>query len=168
MAPPAPLMPAYTPSARLRGGPIGKVVAISASAVGAASAPPAPCRARARQQPPLRGGEAAEQRPDREDEDAGDEDAAAAEDVAEPAAEQQQAAEGQRVGGDDPLEAAAAEAERLLDVRQRDVHDRRVEHDHQLRRRDDGQREAEVTRDVCAGFGRRPGRHRLARRLHNV
>ena len=47
MAPPAPAMPAQTPSARLRGAPIGKVVAISARAVGAASAAPAPCTARA-------------------------------------------------------------------------------------------------------------------------
>ena len=47
MAPPAPLMPAYTPSALLRGCPGGKVVAIRASAVGAASAAPAPCKARA-------------------------------------------------------------------------------------------------------------------------
>ncbi len=46
-APPATLIAAYTPIARLRGGPSGKVTAISDSAVGAASAPPTPCRARA-------------------------------------------------------------------------------------------------------------------------
>ena len=39
---PATLIAAYTPIARLRGGPSGKVVAISASAVGATIAPPAP------------------------------------------------------------------------------------------------------------------------------
>ena len=40
-------MAAYTPIARLRGGPAGKVTAISASAVGAANAPPMPCTTRA-------------------------------------------------------------------------------------------------------------------------
>src|SRR5665647_3789239 len=40
-------MPAHTPSARLRGTPAGNVVAINARAVGAASAAPAPCTARA-------------------------------------------------------------------------------------------------------------------------
>ena len=49
-----------------------------------------------------------------------------------PAAEQQQAAERQRVGGDDPLAVVVGEAEVGLRRRQRDVHDRRVEHDHQL------------------------------------
>ena len=47
MAPPAPLMPAYTPRALLRGAPMGKVVAMRASAVGAAKAAPAPWKARA-------------------------------------------------------------------------------------------------------------------------
>src|SRR5262249_8519438 len=39
------------------------------------------------------------------------------------------------------------EAERLLDMRQRDVDDRRVEDHHQLRGGDDGERQAEVTPD---------------------
>ena len=46
-APPATLIAAYTPIARLRGGPSGKVVAISASAAAAMTAAPAPCTARA-------------------------------------------------------------------------------------------------------------------------
>src|SRR5262245_61170254 len=41
------LIAAYTPNARVRGGPSAKVVVISASAAGATSAPPAPCTARA-------------------------------------------------------------------------------------------------------------------------
>ena len=65
--------------------------------------------------------------------------ALAAEEVAEAAAEQQQAAEGQGVGGDDPLAAVVGEAERLLGGRQRDVHDRRVEDDHQLGDAEDGE-----------------------------
>ena len=46
-AAPTPLIAAYTPIARLRGGPSGNAVAISASAVGATIAPPTPCSARA-------------------------------------------------------------------------------------------------------------------------
>ena len=56
-----------------------------------------------------------------------------------PAAEQQQAAERERVGGDDPLAVAVGEVQRLLRGRQRDVHDRRVEDDHQLRDAEDGE-----------------------------
>ncbi len=46
-APPPTLIAAYTPIARLRGGPCGNVVTMSASAAGATIAPPAPCTARA-------------------------------------------------------------------------------------------------------------------------
>src|SRR5215475_11073714 len=46
-APPATLIAAYTPIARLRGWPAGNVVVISASAAGAIIAAPAPCTARA-------------------------------------------------------------------------------------------------------------------------
>ena len=77
-----------------------------------------------------RGGEA---------EQADDERPLAAEEVAELAAEQQQAAEGQRVGRDDPLARAVGEVQRLLGRRQRDVHDGRVEHDHQLGDAEDGE-----------------------------
>ena len=80
----------------------------------------------------------------REQDDAGDEDPASAEDVTGAAAEQQQAAEGERVGVDDPLQAGAGEAERVLDVRERDVDDGRVEHHHELGGGDDHQRQAEA------------------------
>ena len=70
-----------------------------------------------------RGGEA---------EQAADERPLAAEQVAEAAAEQQQRPERQRVGGHDPLPRVIGEAEVALRRRQRDVHDRRVEHDHEL------------------------------------
>ena len=72
-----------------------------------------------------------------EAEQAGDEGPLAAEQVADAAAEQQQAAEGQRVGRDDPLAVVVGEAEVLLRGGQRDVHDRHVEHDHQLGDADD-------------------------------
>ena len=106
------------------------------------------------EQPGLVGGEPAEQRGEREQHDAGDEDPAAPQQVAGPPAEQQQPAEGQRVGVDDPLQVGAGEVERVLDVRQRDVDDGRVEHDHELRRRDDGERQAQPPR---RGAGRRGG-----------
>src|ERR1700753_897042 len=51
--------------------------------------------------------------------------------ITEPAAEQQAAAERQHVGVDHPYERGFAKDEGGRDGRQRDVHDRRVEHDHQ-------------------------------------
>jgi len=59
--------------------------------------------------------------------------------VADPSAEQQQRAERQRARSDDPLAVVVAEPQRLLSRRQRDVHDRRVEHDHQPRDAEDRQ-----------------------------
>ena len=58
---------------------------------------------------------------------------AAAEDVAEPAARDEQHRERQRVRVDGPLERRDRRAEVVLDRRQRDVHDRVVEHDHEQR-----------------------------------
>ena len=55
--------------------------------------------------------------------------------------EQQQAAEGDQVGVDDPGEVALREAEVVLDRGQRDVHDRRVEDDHQHARAEHVERE---------------------------
>ena len=68
-----------------------------------------------------------------EDDDAGDEAAAAAEDVAQAPAGDEQHGEGQRVGVDRPLQARDGDVEVALDRRQRDVHDRVVEHDHEQR-----------------------------------
>jgi hypothetical protein len=119
--------PAYTPIARFRSLPSGKVTAISDSEAGAASAPPMPWTTR-------------EQR------DARDEDPASSEQVAHPPAEQQQAAEGERVGVDDPLQVRTGEVQRVLNMRQCDVDDGRVEHDHQLSGRDDHEREPEPPR----------------------
>ena len=45
------------------------------------------------------------------------------------------------VGADHPGQARGAEAERALDVGERDVHDRRVQDDHQLGDEDDGEDE---------------------------
>ncbi len=104
-----------------------------------------------REYPPLAGREAAGERSQREHEDAGHEHAAAAVDVAEPSAQQQQAAEGERVRRDHPLEAGPAEAERPLHVRQGDVHDGGVQHDHELGGGDHDQREAEARRHARLG-----------------
>jgi hypothetical protein len=73
----------------------------------------------------------------READQAADEGPLAAEQITELAAQQQQGAERQRVRGDDPLPRVVGEAEVGLGAGERDVHDRRVEHDHQLRDGDD-------------------------------
>ena len=139
MAPPAPAIAPKTPNARARSFGMVKVVVSTASAVGASSAPNAPCSARAPTSSSKRAGGAAERGGDGEADEADDEGALAAEQVGEAAAEQQQAAEGERVGGDDPLAVAVGEAEVGLGGRQRDVHDGRVEHDHELGEPDDGE-----------------------------
>ena len=88
-------------------------------------------------QHPLVLGDGAEQGGEDEDGQPGEEDPPFADQVADPADEQQQAAERDQVGVDDPGEAALAEAEVVLDRRQRDVHDRDVEDDHQDARAED-------------------------------
>ncbi len=78
--------------------------------------------------------QAAGQRGDREERQADHEHLAAAEQVGHAAAEQQEAAEGERVGARDPLQARVGEVQVALDRRQRDVHDRDVDDEHELRR----------------------------------
>src|SRR6266478_4210158 len=84
--------------------------------------------------------EAAGERREREDREADDEDAAAAEEIAELAARDQQGREDERVRGDDPLELRDRDVEVSLDRRQRDVHHRVVEHDHEEAERNRDQR----------------------------
>src|SRR5918999_75851 len=88
------------------------------SAAGASSAPNTPCRARA---PSI-----------------------VASPCAAPPTEQQQTAEGEGVGRDDPLPVAVGYAQVLLGGGQSDVHDGRVEHDHQLGERDEDERSPAV------------------------
>ncbi len=76
-------------------------------------------------------GEPAGQRRDAEDTEPGEEHPAAPEQVTEPAGQQEQPAERDHVRVDDPGEAGFGEAEVVSDGRQRDVHDRDVENDHQ-------------------------------------
>ena len=75
----------------------------------------------------------ADRRDDRKATQSGNERPFASEQITELAAQQQQAAERQRVGGDDPLPVSGGEMKGPLRGGQRDVHDRRVQHHHQLR-----------------------------------
>src|SRR6185437_5028552 len=73
-----------------------------------------------------------------EDHEADEEEPLPSQKVTGPSAEQEEACEDERVRVDHPLQARLVlEAERRLDVRQGDVHDRRVEDDHELREADD-------------------------------
>jgi hypothetical protein len=94
-------------------------------------------------------GETAEQRGEGEQQDAGHEDPAAPEDVTCAAAQKQQAAEGERVGADDPCEVGGAELESVLNVWQRDVHNRRVQYHHELADGDDGERDSGTSFPAC-------------------
>jgi hypothetical protein len=85
-------------------------------------------------------GDATEERRDRERDESGEKHALAADEVADAAGQEQQAAEADEEGVDDPGQVALAEVKVLLDRGQRDVHDRDVEHDHELRQADDGER----------------------------
>ena len=116
-----------------------KVVVSSDSAAGASSAPKMPWSGAGGDQhlEVLRG--AAEGGGAGEADQADEEDRLAAEQVGYAAAEQQQAAERQGVGGDDPLPVVVGEAEVLLRGGQRDVHDGRVQDDHELGEADDGE-----------------------------
>ena len=90
----------------------------------------------------LVGRQAAGQRGEREQQHPGHEDAPAPEQVGRAAAQQQEAREGQRVGVDHPLQVDGGEAQILADRRERDVHDRDVEDDHELRQAGQGQNPA--------------------------
>ena len=88
-----------------------------------------------------RSGQFPVRRDSREADGTHDEGALATEHVAEASAERQQAAEGKRIAGDDPLTLAVREMQRALCRGQSDVHDRRVEHDHQLCEHDETKNE---------------------------
>ena len=72
-----------------------------------------------------------------------------AEQVAEPSGQEEQAAEGDQVGVDDPGEARLREAEVGLDLGKSDVHDRRVEDDHEHPGAQDREREPAVVASSC-------------------
>ena len=133
MAAPVPAIAPKMPNALPRSAGSVKVVAAARAPTGASSAPKRPCGAASGHEHAERSGGAADRGGDREADQAADERPLAAEEITEAAAEQQQRAERERVRGDDPLARVVGEAEVLLRARQGDVHDRRVEDDHQLR-----------------------------------
>ena len=90
-------------------------------------------------------GDRANQRRSAEEGDAGEEHAATPEQVGGAAAEQEEAGEGERVGVDDPLQPGVGETEAAVDRRQRHVHDRDVEDDHELRQADHDQQGCRAT-----------------------
>ena len=101
MAPPAAETVVNSPIARTRCRALGEDGGEQASEDGAASAAPTPWRA-GRRAASTGGGEAAGQRAQREEGDAGEERPAPAEQVAGPGAEEEQPAEGEDVGVEDP------------------------------------------------------------------
>ena len=116
----------------------GNVAAMIESVAGFISAAPDALEDARGDQLVARPREAAPQRRRREDRDADDEDQPAAVRVCDLSADEHQRREGQRVAGDDPLELGEVGPEVPLDRRQRDVHDRVVEHDHEETEGDGG------------------------------
>ena len=129
-------------SARLRSPSSRAPVVSRASTLGAAIAAPTPCRARAAMSSSVVGASPPRSEASDEQREARLEDAQPTAYVAQPAAEEQQAAEREGVGVEDPAERGRAEVEVRVDARESDVHDRRVEHQHQLGDEDDEDAEA--------------------------
>jgi hypothetical protein len=71
--------------------------------------------------------------------------------VARSTAEQKEATERERVRVDDPLQVGLGHLRVALNRRQRDVDDRRVENDHELRHTDEAEDEPRI--DVVAVYG---------------
>ena len=132
-APNAPTAP-QAPSALLRSLPSANVVVRIESAAGVMIAAPRPWKRACSDQGVLAPGEPRDERGGGEEDDADEEEPASAEEVGGAPAQQQEAAEEQRVGADDPLQVLLGEAQVGLNRRKGDVHDRDVEHDHELHR----------------------------------
>jgi hypothetical protein len=125
---------------------------ISESAIAATTAPTEALDGARDDQERLRVGQPTEQGRERELRDAEQEHALLAVEVAEAAGEQQEPAEGEQVRVHHPGQRRLREAEIRADRRQGDVHDRGVEHDHQIGQTEDVQREpAPAGREVGQG-----------------
>jgi hypothetical protein len=143
------------------------------SAAGEINAAPSPRQGARADEHALASGETVEQRRAGEDSEPDQEQPLQAEEVAEAAAQQEEAAEDEGVGVDDPLQAAVGEVKVVLDRRQGDVHDRRVENDHEVCQADEdeddpgicrgGSQQARADRGA-AGGARRSDRGRPRRR----
>src|SRR3954454_17509898 len=79
----------------------------------------------------------------------------APEEVGGPPAEEEQSGERKRVGVDDPLQTGGREPEAVLDRRQRHVHDRDVQDDHELREADEQEERVGVPANVGLGCDHR-------------
>ena len=110
---------AQTASAFDRSAPSANVVVMIASAAGEMNAPPRPWSAREAISAPDDQARPLRSDASREHDDAEQEQALASEQVARAAAEEQEAAEDERVRVDDPLEIRLAQAQVLLDRRER-------------------------------------------------
>ncbi len=88
----------------------------------------------------------------REAEQTNDKGALAPGEVGDTAAEEQQAAEGQRVGSNDPLPVRRGDVQIRLGLGHRDVHNGRVEHDHQLSHGDDAESKPPTGVGSAPGF----------------
>ena len=102
--------------------------------------------------------EAVEQRGGAEHDDPGREQPLTTEQVGRAAAEQQEAAEDERVRVDDPLEVRGGEVQPVLNGGQRDVHDGRIEHDHELGEAGDHEDQPPICASAGWGGQFRPGR----------
>jgi hypothetical protein len=103
------------------------------------------------QQPAQQKADGAGSRRNREPQQPHDEHGLAAESVAQPAPKRKQTAEGQYVGGDHPLAAGVGEAEVGLRRGQGNVHDGRIQQDHDLGDDEDTQGHPA---SLVAGIGR--------------
>jgi hypothetical protein len=85
-----------------------------------------------------------------------DEHSLASKQVREPSAEQQEATERERIPGHHPLPVIGREPQVALGGRQRDIHDRGVQNDHQLGEAQDDERDPPI-RATGSAARRRPG-----------
>ena len=125
-------MPPQMPSALLRSAPSSNMFITIDSAAGSTIAAPIPWTPAHRDQERVGGREPAGERGGGEHAEPDHEHAAAPEQVGGAPAEQQEAAEGEAVGGDDPLQVRLREVELAADRRQRDVDDREVDDRHEV------------------------------------
>ena len=154
--PPATETNTYALIARARSLGLGNSVMMIARITEACAAAPMPCSEPGGDQRALARSDAAQQRGGGEHDEADEEHALSPDEIADPAGEQQQAPERDQERVDDPGEVRLAEAQVVLDRGKRDVHDRDVEHDHQLRQADDDQRRPPATVRV-RGFAKKRG-----------
>ena len=125
-------------------------IMISESAIAETIAPPRPWTARATMRNVCEFASPQSERRDRELGDPEEEHPLLAVEVAEASGKQQEAAERQQVGVHDPGKGRLREAEIVADRRQGDVHDRRVEHDHEIGQAEDVERQpALAVGEIC-------------------